>query len=339
MSDVVSERSSDVRKVREFFYVDHQRIRSYYSQINRGVIESVVSRGSGSVGGEVGARLFGFGPSVTAERDHQREESRSLQDLNYVIFEELFENEGLIKDITDDADDLDVWKTGRLHSELDEGDIVKYTGNIQVLDPEFVRDRLNQYGKLAVAIAGSQVGPQQSEVATPPVRQRGSTKAGRKPRTAEEVRKGLVADKLEEFTGGISMDQIASITDFIGAFTNNAITARVLPLAEHPEYHFAGTLLSRNEYIQPEREALFGRYGTSLEDWTIVMQVARIPSPEVPQTPDFSEPFASKDSINRGILEGMVGRLVTYMESLGIAEGARYPAISVTVLAIYREFA
>jgi hypothetical protein len=335
MNDVVGERSGDVRKVREFLYVDHQRIRSYYSQINRGVIESVISRGSGGASGEVGVRLFGFGPSVTAERGNEREESRSLQDLNYVIFEELFENEGLIKDITDEADDLDAWKTGQLHSELDEGDIVKYTGNIQVLDPDFVRDRFNQYGKLAVALAGTQVGAQEPEGPTPPVRQRGSTKAGRKARTAEEVRQDLIAQKLEEFSGGISLGQLASISDFIGAFTNNAITARVLPLAENPEYHFAGTLLSRSEYIQPEREALFGRYGTSLEDWTIVMQVARIPSPEVSQTPDFSEPFASKDAINRGMLESMVGRLMKYMESLGVAEGARYPAISVTVLAIY----
>jgi hypothetical protein len=69
------------------------------------------------------------------------------------------------------------------------------------------------------------------------------------------------------------------------------------------------------------------------------MQVARIPPPATPQVPDFSEPLVSNDVVSRGTLENMVGRLVAYMEALGIAEGARYPAVSVTVLAIYREFA
>lgn len=339
MSDVVRERKSDVRKAREFLYVDHQRIRSYYSQMNRGIIESIVSRQEGGIEGEVGARLFGFGPAVSVERVREREESRSLQDLNYVIFEELFEKEGLIKDITDKADDIEAWRSGDLHSVVYEGEIVKYTGNVQVLDPKFVKDRLRQFAHMVTALAGSQVGPQEPEAAAPPVRQGGRTQPGRKPRSAEEVRQQLVAEKVTEFSGGISLEQIASLGDFIGAFTNDSITARVLPFDEHPEYHFAGTLLSRSEYIQPEREALFGRYGTNLEDWTIVMQVARIPSAAKPQIPDFSRPFASNDVVSRGSLEDLVRRLMDYMEALGIAEGARYPAISVTILAIYREFA
>lgn len=95
--DVVDEQRDAVRKVREFLYVDHERVRSYYSQINRGVIESIVSREAGSREGEAGAHLFGFGGSVSAGRNREREESRSLQDLSYGIFEELFEREGLIK--------------------------------------------------------------------------------------------------------------------------------------------------------------------------------------------------------------------------------------------------
>lgn len=192
---------------------------------------------------------------------------------------------------------------------------------------------------MAVSIAGAQVGPQQPQPGSPPVRKGGSNRPGTKARTADQVRQDLVQEKLADFTGGLSLDQLASIGDFVTSFTNNSITARVLPIAAHPEYHFAGTLLSRSEYIQPEREALFGRYGTVLEDWTIVMQVARIPPPATMQIPDFSEPFVSNDTINRGTLESMVSRLVAYMEALGLAEGARYPAISVTILAIYREFA
>jgi len=164
---------------------------------------------------------------------------------------------------------------------------------------------------MVTAIAGTQVGIQQPESASPPARAGGSTRSGRRSRTAEEVRNDLIAEKVKEFTGGISLNQLASIRDFIDAFASNSIIVRVLPFgAKHSEYHFAGTLLSRNEYIQPEREALFSRYGTSLEDWTIVMQVARIPSPSATQAPDFGKSFAGNDALDRSALENTVGNLV-----------------------------
>lgn len=340
VSDVVRERKNEVRNVREFLYVDHQRIRSYYSQINRGVIESVISRGESNVAGEVGAKLFGFGPSASYERGTQREESRSLQDLNYIIFEELFEQEGLIEDITDKANNIEMWQDGSLHSSIEEGDIVKYTGNIQVLDPEFTRSRLTQFGRLVTAFAGTQVGNQESENSVPPVRQGGSTRPGRRARSAEEMREALIVQKVTEFSGGVSLGQLTSLGDLADAFANSSIIARAMPFgSERPEYHFAGTLLSRSEYIQPEREALFSRYGTRLNNWTMVMQMARIPPPDKPKLPDFSKPTVSDDVFSRGALENMIGSLLAYMEGVGMAEGAQYPAMSVTVLAIYREFA
>jgi hypothetical protein len=340
MNDVVRERKNEVRNVREFLYVDHQRIRSYYSQINRGVIESVISRGESNISGEVGAKLFGFGPSGSYERGTQREESRSLQDLNYIIFEELFEQEGLIEDITDRANDIVKWKDGSLHSSIEEGDIVKYTGNIQILDPEFTSSRLTQFGRLVSAFVGMMVGAQAPESAVPPVRQGGSTKPARRPRSAEEMRAALVAEKLTELSGGVSLEQLGSLGNLVDAYTNSSIIARAMPFGpEHPEFHFAGTLLSRNEYIQPEREALFGRYGTRLNDWTMVMQVARIPPPETPQLPDFNRSFTDGGALTRGVLENMISGIVSYMEGVGIGEGAQYPAMAVTVLAIYREFA
>jgi hypothetical protein len=35
----------------------------------------------------------------------------------------------------------------------------------------------------------------------------------------------------------------------------------------------------------------------------------------------------------------MISSIVSYMEGVGIGEGAQYPAVAVTVLAVYREFA
>ncbi len=43
--------------------------------------------------------------------------------------------------------------------------------------------------------------------------------------------------------------------------------------------------------------------------------------------------------VDRPAFENQVLNLVRLFESLGFAEGSSFPAISVTILAIYREFA
>src|ERR1700761_1734391 len=97
--DVVRDREDEYRRVREFLYVDLQRVRSYYAQQNRGVIDSVLSRDTDTRQADVQARLMGIGGSGGGSRERAREESRSLQDLSYVIFEELFEEANLITDV------------------------------------------------------------------------------------------------------------------------------------------------------------------------------------------------------------------------------------------------
>ncbi len=45
------------------------------------------------------------------------------------------------------------------------------------------------------------------------------------------------------------------------------------------------------------------------------------------------------DKVNRPAFEGTVLNLIRFFENQGFAEGPRFPAISTTILAIYREFA
>ena len=341
LNDVIREQEDEVHKVREFLYVDLQRIRSYYAQLNRGVVESVVNRDTNSKEGEADARLLGFGAAGSISREREREEARSLQDLNYVIFEELFEKEGLIKDVDDLVDDVDAWASRRVHTSLDEGQVIRYTGFVQILDPEFTQKRIDQIIRFGSAIVGMQVGPQAAMSGAPPARKGGSTKSGSRPQSAEQVRNMLKEELFQAALGGdVSIAQINDISSAVGAFTNETISVRVLPFGtERFDYHFAGTLLSRSEYIQEEREALFARYGYLLEDWTVVMQVARIPNPDE-VAPGVGGVEMFKDgAVDRPAFENQVLSLVRLFESQGFAEGPRFPSISVTVLAIYREFA
>jgi len=176
--DVIRERNDEYRRLREFLYVDLQRIRSYYAQQNRGIIDSVLSRETGVRQADVQARLLGIGASGGGSQERAREESRSLQDLIYVIFEELFEEANLIRDIGNLSEGAGFWESGHLHDSLEEGSIIRYTGLLQILDPQFVKLRFEQFIRLVKGIAGAQIGKVPDIAAIPPVRRGGSTKPG-----------------------------------------------------------------------------------------------------------------------------------------------------------------
>lgn len=339
--DVMRERDDEYRKLREFLYVDLQRVRSYYAQKNRGIIDSILSRDTGIRQADVQARLMGIGASGGGSQERAREESRSLQDLSYVIFEELFEDAGLIKDIGELVTNTTPWEDGAVHNSLEEGSVIRYTGLIQILDPQFDESRFDQFIRLVRGIAGAQIGKVPDIAATPPLRKGGNTKPGSSGAKGDEAREVLKQELLSNLLEGSTIGQIRDIAESVSAFTNDEISVRVLPCGrDYPEYHFAGTLLSRSEYIQEEREALFGRYGVYLHEWTVVMQVARIPDGTPPSAPDFNRSFVNNSTgqIDRTTFEQLVIDLIGDFEQKGLSEGSRYPAISTTILAIYREF-
>jgi hypothetical protein len=70
------------------------------------------------------------------------------------------------------------------------------------------------------------------------------------------------------------------------------------------------------------------------------MQVARIPSETPPPAPDFTRNLVNDNNgqIDRTTFEQLVIDLIGDFEQKGLSEGSRYPAISTTILAIYREF-
>lgn len=114
-------------------------------------------------------------------------------------------------------------------------------------------------------------------------------------------------------------------------------------------FPFSGLLLARESYIQEEREALLGRFGQSLGPWTAVFQVEAVTQrsgdidasvPEGNPGAAESAPFnLAEGQVSRVEFEAFVHGLIGVFDSVGLTEGPRWPAVSVTPLAIYREVA
>lgn len=324
--------------VREFLYVDIQRVRSYFAQVNRGIVESIKSRDANTAKGELEAGIFGLRARGGGVKEWSNEESRSLQEITYLLFEELFDQEQLITEVDRTMLTPESWLSGEVHKSLTEGQILRYTGDLKIFDPEFASRRVHQLTKFAETMAGLTLPV--ADMATPaiPPKRNGGRTVSNKPRDPN-VERQAAKDHFIAKTFGAPPAVFQDLADLFGAFTNETVTVQVNPCGEeYSMYHFSGALLNRSDYIQDEREELFGRYGMHLKGWTIVMQIARMPEEVAVPSLEFEGEFADENGLNRIAIENMATTFVSWLENMGVAPGARFPSIAVTPLAIYREF-
>lgn len=306
----------DVREIREFFYVDVDRVRSLLAQIEDGVVEALKTQSTQTLEGGAQASIFGIGARGAYGREVANEEARSLQDLTFVAFEEAANEAGLITELDTTFTDPDVWQSGSVHPRLSAGQLIRIESDVQVLDGGLFRSRVARFEKMAEALVDI-------TDAVPVV-------------TNPKQRAQLVA-KAKDAVMGIPAAQVEAIASFVEAFVGDSVSVRVLPCGrDHMEYAFSGALLGRKEYLQEEREHLFSRYGALTSRWTTVMQVAAVPSAGAQGESVDTSDIAADGEINRAMMERIAGELLGMMEQIGLVEGPRWPGVSVTPLGIYR---
>jgi hypothetical protein len=337
-------KSDPPRKLREFLYVDIQRTRSLLAQLDEGVAESAAKKYTFDDTMNLGPKLL----KTKFATGEEYQESKSLQDLVFCVFEDGAEAEGLLADLPDTFHDPETWTTGEAQASLREGQLLRVSAPIQIVDPSFVSARLARFTQFATAVVNM-------NIAAPLEALRAELDAAVEQAPNKETRRRLERQRESQLReapqqlraaasaavmGGASPETVTGVADFLSAFLGDTIAVRVLAGGpDHPSASFGGVLLSRDEYLQKEREALFSRYGQPLEGWTIVMQIARIPPAVDPHEElEFDDLSMVNDrgQADRTAVETAATRLLSFFESSGLAEGPRWPSITMTPLAIYR---
>lgn len=306
-------------KLKEFFYVDVDRTRSLLAQLQGGLVERLTSATDRRPADGKQASHFEAGMEGSYLRAVTRQESRSFQEMTFVAFESLADQQGLIHDLGSESSDVSRWLSGEIHADLNEGQLIRMTCDVQILDGKLFSGRIARFEKMLDGFLAIRPG----------VTPRNST-----PRDRERE----LASARAEFLGGLQPKQLNALVDFVEAFVGEDISFRALPCgAQHLTLGFGGSLLGRREYIQEERDSLFARYGTVASSWTCVMQIAAIPS-TVRSTGQEAVPPPGmvSDAFDRATFEGVAINLLSQMEQAGIVDGPQWPTISVTPLAVYR---
>jgi hypothetical protein len=222
------------RKLREFLYVDVQRVRSLLAQLDEGVAERAAQRYTFTDGSDLGPKLLRSSFAV----GEQYEESKSLQDLVFCVFEDGAEAEGLLVDFPLALHEYPAWESGHAQGSLQEGQLLRVSAPILVVDPSFFSGRLERFTRFADALAGFAIAEpleelrQQldAEVDAAPnrdARRRAERERDKKLQAAPEVLKAAATATM----GGATPETIASIAEFLTAFLGDTIADSRRPSA------------------------------------------------------------------------------------------------------------
>lgn len=305
--------------LRDFIYVDVDRVRSLLAQLAGGVVERSVERLTKSREARAGGSIFGlFELGGGLLRERATEQTKSLQDALFLLFEDAASQSGLF-DLEVDLSDSSQWADGRVHAALRPGQLLRVTALTRILDAQHFQARVERFAEWPALVTSFAMSDQLSSIKSPKERER-----------------RIQAQVAQEFG---SLDGVKKIGDFVNIFLAGQITMRQFPCGvEHPKFGLSGSLLGRPGYLQEEREALFAKYGSLVSEWTVVSQVATVSAEGEGRTEIELGELVSGDEIDRASMEDAAAQLMQVMESLGVAEGPAFPTVTVTPLAVFREF-
>jgi hypothetical protein len=308
--------------VRDFIYFDSERMESYLAQIEKGLRqeESETTSFEKEVGGKLSGGITAIiGAELGAGGTHTRQYqvSKRLHSYLYQLLEDgLAKRVHLISNYS-----ADEWRSGKVQQSLigHETDFVKVVGRVKIVDFGNLATSLESMLKLMELFTIWESTSQQ---------QRSVASSGKRTRRRRQEMQMEGADQVEQ------------IVALVREFYSDVILVKVFPLDGMSQYYCVGPLDQDN--LQDDRTRLLLKYGSSPSvPWTVFGQLASVPremrETETIRPLDLSGILPQSFDSLADAVETMLDALTMVFAQSGLSVTVRYPAISITPLAIYRE--
>lgn len=310
-------------QLKDYIYFDAPRMESFLAQLQDGLVKETVESHTGQTGIE--AKLAGGIPWLRADLSSSggvtsvRSTSKVLHNYLYTVLEKELGDRVIETAKVFSTED---WQSDIVHKRLGEKqtDFVKIEGRVRIFDFASMLLQLETVPKMMESFVQMQHASSVTKQAG-----QGSTKQQTTypPSGKKEERKAMEA--FDQFT--------TLIKDFYSDF----IILKAYPTSDN-RYYFIAAL--DKTCLQDERARLFLKFGSSpLLSWTILAQVASVPQPQPAHDSQFSDLPQSNDGQSADFSDlatAMLDSLRGLFTRTGITISVRYPAISITPLAIYR---
>ena len=329
--------------VRECLYVEVDRVRGLIAQIDGGVVDQIIERQSDRRSNALGARLFGAQGSRERAAEDAVEWTRSIDDALFSLLEEAAEQADLLHELPM-LRDPEAWRDGRIHETLKAGQLVKVDGPTQVVDPPHVREEL--FRALSAIEAYARLEEASNPTPMPPTPS-GRTKP--KPKDIEAWHETVIDQRIQAALG-VPLDAVAAAASMLERLLGESVSIRTFPCGEsNRELVLSGSLIDRPGYFRDDRANLFAKFGWQPAPWTVVAQVATVPTDEEVAGPDAADTANDPDAAGeedadvpqpghvRAVMERSAVEMMGVLAGAGLTDTPRYPGVTMSPLAVYRD--
>lgn len=300
----------DVTVLRDFVYLDWERVRSMTAQLFRGVpLDATDAKGHEVTGrGRLEGNLLTL-IKAQGGADYRYfrtgNETRSFHHYVYSLFEDRLLEDGLVVDVGADFD-YDRWTKDLFR----DGRFVRVTGLVRLMDYAWVSKMMEALPKMM------RTAQHLENLSLKEMRQ-----SGRMNRKEFEEKKKEQQKQLND----LKSMKIDEITGLINNLYGDVVRVKVLPNRRHPDKVFVGSGELMN--FHDTAASLVQKYGYEIDaGWVVLGQVnlsqaseGPVPMPTGNQMEDSFEQFA-----------------LMFNNLIRVASAAEFPTISFTPISIYR---
>jgi hypothetical protein len=267
--------------VRDFIYLDTDKLYSLYSQLFEGVVDRIVESsesGKATTDSQKAGPLKGKSIDIRVAEVSIRTENKILYDHMYHRLEQR-----MGASIVSGAE----LNPASLREVLDKSFFVKATGSAEIEDSQRMEALLSKYNEVGAAIAyafvstqtGDGVAKKQAEIQQIPDR-------NQRKRAEAELRNLLSESRTKEVAAAMGLTQdeklLSNLRLFTSLFHPNAFEVTIVPAGVANPVGFRGVLDKQWLRITPQHmNDLYGGYVEA--NWTMVGQVTHLPGEALPE--------------------------------------------------------
>lgn len=298
-----------LNRVRDFIYVDIERLKSIISQVESGIIEKVdgTTGRQQSASGSMEAGILGLlkGSSEAEVIMHRNvTETKSLHDYIYNKVELSLIERQLLQKIPDEKA---IEYSENLRNELGHSSYILVRGKVNINDFGQIKEYMTNFKSIAEFLGQCSV--QNLDL-------------------NKKDKKAAIKERTEKIMGNLDETYLNGLEKFIDLFYQDRVIIKIIPYNSNAEFRFVGNISP--EYLRDDINSITYKYGTApVSEWTIFGQIASIPP---------------KDRSHQNLdmsgspIEVALQKMFDSLRNVELtAQSVSYPEIAITPIAIYRE--
>ncbi|MFJ8566974.1 hypothetical protein [Streptomyces sp. NPDC093514] len=316
--------------LREFLYVDTDKVRAMLAQLDGGIAEEERETSREEKKNTVGPRSVVQHLQTTGTERYMQ---KSMGDALFPMLEDALESESLIRDISTEVADISRWESGEIKELAPPGSLVRITAKGSLFDTRYAANTFAAFASVNVGIQGLGVTPEMPGNRPPPKKGK-PTQPQLRSQGATQATPQL-EDAIMDFRdlNGIDGNTLRSMIRMARGIFAPGLHLNLTPV-NSGDVLIGSRLQEGRQYLDTEADILFARYGTEKQDWTLVGSVGSY-GPKNTQLPDFNFTDAG-GFLNRARFADALNGFMRNLGGMGFIDLPQYPGFSLIPFAVYR---